>query len=109
MPPDTGDFRIKARLTTPGGPGEHLWLAVARRDGDDIVGVLVNDPATLDDVQAGDEIRVDADRLSDWAYFKHGKMFGAFTMRAVLDRLSPGERARYLDVLSEDPVEADAF
>lgn len=105
---EADEFQLKAGLTTPNGAIEHVWLTVSGRHDGRIVGRLGNQPVDLVDVNIGDEIQVEPDRVSDWAYFKAGRQYGAFTQRAMLDRADPRTRRQIEAVLSPNPLETDA-
>ena len=101
-------YQLKAGLTTPFEAIEHVWLKpIERRDGK-ILGVLISQPVDLADISAGEQITVDADRISDWAYFKDGKLYGAFTQRAMLDRISPKMRREIEAALAPTALEPDS-
>jgi uncharacterized protein YegJ (DUF2314 family) len=102
---DADDFQLKVGLTTPAGATEHVWIAPSAREGGKVTGVLAVQPFDLDDVDLGDEVVFDGDRISDWSYFKNGLLYGAYTQRAMLDRL-PRDTWRELEaVLSPTPLE----
>jgi len=101
-------FQLKAGLTTPNGAIEHVWLTVSGRQDGRIVGRLGNQPVDLVDLNIGDEVQVDLNRVSDWAYIKEGRLYGAFTQRAMLDRADPRTRRQIEAVLSPNPLETDA-
>ena len=98
-------YQLKVGLTTPFGAIEHVWLEpIERRDGK-VLGVLISQPIDLAEVNAGDEIIVDTDRISDWGYLKDGKLYGAFTQRAMLDRLNPKLRREVEAALAPTALE----
>jgi uncharacterized protein YegJ (DUF2314 family) len=105
--PDVGPYQVKAGLTTPSGATEHIWMDVVAREGAKIRAVLANDPVNLPDVRGGDEVLVDADRICDWGYWKNDRLYGGFTMRAMLPHLTPREQAQGLAALSPQPFETD--
>lgn len=101
-------YQLKAGLTTPNGATEHIWIEPSERREGKVVGRLMNQPLDLEDVAVGDEVVVDADRISDWGYFKSGRLYGVFTQRALLDRQSPAFRRQAEAVLSPTPLEPES-
>jgi uncharacterized protein YegJ (DUF2314 family) len=108
---ETGEadqYQLKVGLTTPNEAIEHIWLSPSdRRDGK-VVGRLMNQPVDLEDVNVGDEIVVEPQRISDWGYFKDGRLYGAFTQRALLDTLSPAMRRQVGAALAPTPLEPES-
>jgi uncharacterized protein YegJ (DUF2314 family) len=105
---DASDCHLKVGLTTPNGAIEHLWIKPAERREDKVIGRLVSEPLDLEDVMIGSEVAVDLDRISDWAYIRNGRMFGAFTQRAMLHQIKPSARRRLAAALSPTPLESEA-
>jgi uncharacterized protein YegJ (DUF2314 family) len=98
-------YQLKVGLTTPNEAIEHVWIKpIERRDGR-VIGLLMSQPVDLEDVSLGDEITIDPERISDWGYFKGGKLYGAFTQRAMLDQISPALRRRFEAALAPNPLE----
>lgn len=106
--PEVRNFTLKAGLTTGANSQEHVWLKVLNRTADRVVGTLDSDPVGLKDVSAGDELLVDLDRVSDWLYEKHGKTYGGYTMRALIDQMSPSKQDRLRRQLAPTPLEPDS-
>lgn len=98
-------YQLKVGLATPNGATEHIWIYPGGWRDEKVFGILANQPADLVDVAAGDEILVDPARISDWGYSKGGRLYGAFTQRATLDRLSRGTRRQVEAALSPTPLE----
>jgi uncharacterized protein YegJ (DUF2314 family) len=103
------EFEIKAGLTTPNGAVEHVWMTPCSwRDGK-ILCRLLSAPVDLEDVGLGDEVLVLPERISDWSYWRDGKLYGAYTERALLDRMDKGARRQLEAVLAPLPLESDTY
>lgn len=100
----TPDDMLKVEMPTPGGSEEHIWVADIRRQGSGFTGRLANDPIEIP-YQRGHQVTFTSDMISDWSYEAHGRLWGNFTTRFVLPRLSPRQAAELRDILSETPVE----
>jgi uncharacterized protein YegJ (DUF2314 family) len=74
---------------------EHMWINDVNFDGENIYGVLVNDPDELTNVNNGDEIAIPIDQISDWLFASQGKTYGAFTIQAMRSEMSDEERASH--------------
>jgi uncharacterized protein YegJ (DUF2314 family) len=82
---------------------EHIWVAVASREGDSFRGVFANDPVHIDYDQY-DPVQFTEDDISDWMYYdKAGLMQGAFTMRVMLKDLPAGQAAEFRRALAPPP------
>lgn len=105
-PGDVTEFRLKIGLPTPNGAVEHIWADLVSRSGDEIIGKIVNDPVNLPDLKFGSVVRIAPETISDWSYMKGGKLYGGYTMRALMDRLPPDSQAEVRALLSAQPLEA---
>ena len=97
--PAPGQVGFSVKLpVTEGETTEHMWLDAVRYEPDGggrFRGVLNNEPRGLTGVSLGDELTVPADGISDWMYVEDGRLAGGYTIRALRDRLPPGERAAF--------------
>ena len=71
---------------------EHMWINDVNFDGENIYGILVNDPDELTNVNNGDEIAIPLNQISDWLFAIDGKTYGAFTTHAMRSEMSDEER-----------------
>lgn len=106
--PGLSEFRLKVGLPTPNGAVEHIWTDLVSRSGDEIVGRIANDPVNLPKLKLGSEVRIDPETISDWGYVKDEKLYGAYTMRALMDRMPENKQAEARAFLSPEPLEAGA-
>lgn len=94
-PPGTEDFRLKV-IVMDGDEVEHLWMSpikVNRKGG--FSGVVANAPRVVRNVRLGQTLRFDAGRISDWAYIRHGRQVGSFTVCALFKKMPQEEVAYY--------------
>ncbi len=97
---DGTDFAIKEPITDK-NETEHFWLTdVTYADGQ-FKGLVGNDPGIVKNVKFGDERIVKKEAISDWLYFKDGKMRGNYTLPVLLKSASPEERAEYESMMGE--------
>lgn len=91
-------FSIKEGFPTKDGGVEHMWVSELTYDGTNFTGVLVNDPQYDTEVQYGDTVTVDKDRISDWTYFENSSnlTYGGYTVRVFVDRMDDNEKAAFL-------------
>lgn len=47
---------------------EHMWINEVMFDGNNVMGVLINDPAELTNVSIGDFVSVPLNKISDWLF-----------------------------------------
>lgn len=103
--PSRSNFMIKVGLPTDHGGVEHIWTALLSHEGDVIMGRLDQVPEDVAAMKAGAEFRVNPAQISDWMYMKSGKLYGSYTTRAMMDRVSPENRKATLKVLAPTPLE----
>ena len=106
--PGVTNYQIKAGLPTPHGGVEHIWIDVVNHSKLAVRGTLANDPVDLGDLKFGSEITVEPEKISDWMYERNGKIYGAYTVRALTDRANPEDQRRVAPLLSSTPLEAGA-
>lgn len=87
-----GTTAIIEPLEPSNSPGEHFWLKLMGRNGDQLVGMLDNDPVTLKSVRRGDKITVDKAKIEDWMYLQDGKIVGNATACPALAHASEVNR-----------------
>ncbi|MBB6053062.1 YegJ family protein [Armatimonas rosea] len=85
-------FSVKAEFKDANG-SEHMWIARPEWDGQNIVGVLANEPNWVKSVKLGDPVKIPGNQISDWMYVENGKLVGGHTERVLFARMSPAERA----------------
>lgn len=85
-------FTVKQEFETATGGGEHIWLTDLFEKGNDVYGILANEPLDKVRVKLGDTIKIDPKMLSDWMYFEGDKTYGGFTVRVLRKDLSEEER-----------------
>lgn len=76
---------------------EHMWINDVYFDGENISGILVNDPGTLTNVQNGDAVSVPLAQISDWLMASAGKTYGGFTIHQMRSEMSTEDRAEHDD------------
>ncbi|MCP4319652.1 MAG: DUF2314 domain-containing protein [Hyphomicrobiales bacterium] len=95
-------FSLKVRITD-GTSDEHFWLdKIGVTDGD-IEGSINNEPRFVMTVKFGQRYKIPEKDISDWMYIQGGKIYGGFTLRAMLHRLSAADAARMKKELAFQP------
>jgi uncharacterized protein YegJ (DUF2314 family) len=102
------DFTIKAGMTTKTGPAEHIWIQVSGRQGDEISGLLANEPFDIPGLHLGSKVTIKAAQVSDWAYPKGGKLYGHFTTRVLMPQMAADEQAQMKAALAATSLEHPA-
>ena len=99
--PNESDFALKVMIVD-GPEVEHFWLTDVARSGAGYVGTISNDPNSVSNVTARQRYEFSEEEISDWLYFRNGKMVGNETMRPLLKRM-PKEQADQYRALYEKP------
>lgn len=86
---------------------EHMWINDINFDGEQITGVLINDPYELTNIQNGDEVTIPLNQISDWLFAIQGsspkglsklfssslpRAYGGFTIQAMRSEMTNKER-----------------
>lgn len=74
---------------------EHLWLNDIYFDGINIYGKLINQPHALQNIQAGDNLSITLEQLSDWLFVCQDKTYGGFTIQAIRHSMNEAERQEH--------------
>jgi uncharacterized protein YegJ (DUF2314 family) len=74
---------------------EHMWIDDVEFDGEQITGVLLNEPNWLTSVSAGDTVSVPLEEISDWMYSLLGDVYGAHTVNLIRSRMGARERKEH--------------
>lgn len=74
---------------------EHMWINDVNFDGENIYGILVNDPDELTNVNNGDEIEIPVNQISDWLFAINGKTYGGYTIQAMRSEMDENERNQH--------------
>ena len=85
--PGKNEFSVKARMTTPDGGGEHIWVADLTYKSGQFTGVLDNEPVYLTGKKAGDQVTFPESDVTDWIIMNEaGDMQGGFTVAVLKKR-----------------------
>jgi uncharacterized protein YegJ (DUF2314 family) len=99
--PDTG---IKVAFQTDEGRTEVIWVAPFVRHENGFAGLLANEPMYMPNA-AGELVTFSPDAIRDWYLLgEDGRMYGSFTTRVMLTRMSPARADAIRNYLSEAPL-----
>ena len=99
------DFMLKVEFPASRGGTEHIWVGEIHRDGAKLTGVLLNEPSFLPQWRRSSTVEFQIGQVSDWAYVKFNRLWGSYTTRVMLARMSEQEAAEMREFLSDTPVE----
>ena len=74
-----------------GRNSEFFWISPFEEKDGHLVGVVNNTPEYIHSVSLGQVVAFEKRDIADWLYRENGKMYGNFTLCALLKRLSPEE------------------
>ena len=96
--------------TEEGAIVEHMWINEVVFDGENVMGVLINDPEELTNISNGDAVKVPLTQISDWlfAITKHNpesellkisppkpRVYGGFTIQIMRSEMTDKERKEH--------------
>lgn len=88
-------FIIKVKFPTDEGH-EHIWMTDITLTDSAFYGIVSNLPNSTTEVELGDTVQIRKEMITDWIYSDQGKLRGGYTLRVLLDRMSPEERKEFL-------------
>ena len=94
-------FMLKVMMPYSEKDVEHIWVGDIELKDDKINATVGNTPKNVTYVKFGQRIEFEQDQISDWMYYRDGKIVGNFTKRPLLARMPPDEAARYRAMLAE--------
>ncbi|MDO9383076.1 MAG: DUF2314 domain-containing protein [Hyphomicrobiaceae bacterium] len=100
--PGVESFALKVAIPYGTDRHEHFWLTDVERRGDQISGIISNDPNNATHVAKGDRYEFTEADISDWLIRRDGKMVGNETMRPLLKRM-PAEQAEQYRAMYANP------
>ncbi|WBU90601.1 DUF2314 domain-containing protein [Cellulophaga omnivescoria] len=74
---------------------EHMWVRNISFDGENITGVLANNPMQLTNVTEGDTVSCSRSKISDWMFATLGKTYGGFTIHTLRSGMSDEKRKQH--------------
>jgi uncharacterized protein YegJ (DUF2314 family) len=83
--PELARLLVKAPFTTASGGVEWMWVEVQSWKGDELVGLLMNEPYEVPGLKQGTRVRVKQDSLFDYMYEHDGRREGDETTQ-ILER-----------------------
>ena len=95
-----GDFSLKLGISDDVGT-EHFWCGEIEGNAKSATCVIANEPVNVHTVAYGERVKVDPEIISDWLYYRDGKIVGGETIRVILPHLDKKEAARLRAMLAE--------
>jgi uncharacterized protein YegJ (DUF2314 family) len=80
------DFALKLGISDDVGT-EHFWCGEIEGDAEAASCVIANEPVNVHVVAYGERVTVDPEIISDWLYYRDGKIVGGETLRVMLPHL----------------------
>ncbi|WP_080648697.1 YegJ family protein [Acinetobacter lactucae] len=74
---------------------EYMWIDQVNFDGSTISGTLLNEPYIIDNVQAGETVRIQFEFIVDWMFLSNGVVHGGFTIQEYRKTLNASDRKEY--------------
>lgn len=71
---------------------EHMWVNEVWFDGENIQGVLANEPQQVSNVKVGERVTKPLSEVSDWLFSIAGKTYGGFTIHVLRTQMPEAER-----------------
>lgn len=99
--PGISDFSLKLGISD-GKMVEHFWCSDIQGDAGKATCTIANEPQNVFTVSNGQTVVVDPAIISDWIYYKDGKIVGGQTIRVMVTRMEPEEAAQTKATLADE-------
>jgi uncharacterized protein YegJ (DUF2314 family) len=76
---------------------EHIWLTEPKLAATTVTGTINNEPVDAISLKLGQVVTAPLKDVSDWMYVENGVLRGGYTLRVLLDKMSPEMRKKMLD------------
>jgi uncharacterized protein YegJ (DUF2314 family) len=96
------NFTVKVAVKDA-GVTEHFWLSETTYSDGRFSGIIDADPSTSI-IKRGDRWTAPIEDVTDWMYTRNQKMYGNYTLRALLPGMPSDEAAKYRPVLADEGV-----
>jgi uncharacterized protein YegJ (DUF2314 family) len=96
-PANTKNFSVKVGF--PWGikdDREHIWLTAPKLEATTVTGTINNEPVDATSVKVGEVVTAPLKDISDWMYVENGVLRGGYTLRVLLDKMSPETRQKMM-------------
>ncbi len=74
---------------------EHIWLNNIFKKNHEYYGVVDNLPEYVKDVDLGDTVKIENEKVSDWMYLENSQLKGGYTIRVLRYRMTEDERKKF--------------
>jgi len=104
-PPGALSFSVKVGFPYGAHGREHIWLVDVTLTGSEVTGKINNEPVDAKNLKLGQIVTAPQKDISDWMYVDGGVLRGGYTLRVLLDKMSPGERKKTLAEMGDVRLE----
>ena len=97
--PPAGAQNFSVKVGFPWGikdDREHIWLIEPKLDDTSVTGKVNNEPVDVMTLKLGQVVTAPLKDVSDWMYVENGVLRGGYTLRVLLDKMSPEMRKKML-------------
>jgi uncharacterized protein YegJ (DUF2314 family) len=97
--PGTERYAVKVGFPYGKDNREHIWVKDPELKDASVSGQIMNEPVDVPNLKFGQQVTAPAEDISDWMYVEAGVLRGGYTMRVLLDKMSPEEKQKMLGQL----------
>jgi uncharacterized protein YegJ (DUF2314 family) len=97
--PPAGTKSFSVKVGFPWGikdDREHIWLTEPKLAATTVTGTINNEPVDATSLKLGEVVTAPLADISDWMYVENGVLRGGYTLRVLLDKMSPETRSKML-------------
>ncbi len=94
--PTQSEFALKARFPyNSGKDAEYMWVNQLTYANGKFQGVLDSTPQHATNMKAGQHVTVETPDVADWVIIDAGRLLGGYTIIAVRNRMTPGDKLAF--------------
>ncbi|MGY3794037.1 YegJ family protein [Aquimarina sp. 433] len=92
-------FSVKVKINDLSNT-EYLWISeLTFKEEKTLKGVLQNDPYYINNINIGDTITIDFEKVVDWSYIEDNYLIGGYTLRVMFEKYKKEQKNEILKQL----------
>lgn len=102
------NHRVKVLFEDKNG-GEHIWVGDFKVNGNELTGIVNNEPQLVDCVENGDKVTISLSQVTDWGFQAGNVQYGNYSVYVLFASMSKQEADSYINVygFTNNPLEKE--
>lgn len=95
-------MKIRFTQNSDNTEAEHIWANAVARKGATVSATITDQPRRTPNIKVGQRVTVPVSQLTDWMFVNNKKFYGAYSLRAVLSRMTTEQAAGFQAMLAPE-------